>query len=162
VDAYFTRAGIFDHYGEKGNLTRELRPGEEEVFDKEGNTVWCLAGLFLDTVPPFFICVFLSLFPMANDRILKLAKPLQVTAENLYSGRISEKVHFEFILGSFWIYGEGKSVKFILLLMIFQYLKQRILMRLPWGGPGVEAGKRCVHDCNIQLTEYALPSLPNR
>jgi hypothetical protein len=39
---------------------------------------------------------------MANNRIIKKNKPLQVTAENLYSDRIPEKAHFEFILGSFW------------------------------------------------------------
>jgi hypothetical protein len=39
---------------------------------------------------------------MANDLILKKNKPLQGTAENLYPDRMPEKVHFEFILGSFW------------------------------------------------------------
>ena len=39
---------------------------------------------------------------MARAQILKKNKPLQVTAKNLYSGRIPEKVHFEFILSSFW------------------------------------------------------------
>ena len=51
---------------------------------------------------PLFIYVLLSGFPMANDRIIKKNNPLQVPAENLYSDRIPEKVHFEFILGSFW------------------------------------------------------------
>ncbi|MGA1874711.1 MAG: hypothetical protein ACMUIA_03800, partial [bacterium] len=34
--------------------------------------------------PPLFIYVQLSNFPMANERILKLAGPLQATTENLF------------------------------------------------------------------------------
>jgi hypothetical protein len=63
---------------------------------------------------------------MADTHILKLAEPLQATAENLFQTEYLTKVHFGFILVHF----EEKSVKFLLLLMILfltnQYVKQSI------------------------------------